>query len=586
MKLKSSFIKLIQVLILLLPAFFSNGQVINDRSHIHVKGGGILYVSGSFENRSSATNDTARVVVENASSIITVGQDLTNNSGAIHLIDGEIHVNNYKSQITNGDSALLINQRGKVFVSGGWNDVLGDYVDTVTSEFHLNGVVSQEFNENKTDLYRHVFFEGGGEKIINGHLVTNKAQFINGIVKCDVIDTFAIMNITDSKSNFYGSDVIGGSNASHVEGPLWIEGQTKIDFPIGIGGIYRPLNFSAIPALVLIKAEVIQNITPNPVGQLEQVFSDIAWSYATPDSLDFLGSSAQITFHQNDTIGKGLSPNLVVAQGWQPKGDYVSLKNGGTSFWPSNISLTTLLQPGQAQILAIGSGCASSKLSLLVKLEGAYRGGAYEANALNTNELNRFEFGGAGYYNMLQGYAVPTSAVDLIKVYIREPTSPYNYIDTAVAWAMNDGSIRDMLTGDDSYVEFCDAKIVNSNPYMVEVRHRNHVSIMTGTGSPYVANSNIPNVIDAIDLTNPTNLYGLSPAQDIGGEMFMYKGNTFSVQNDQEVNSLDLIYMVNDVKKLSLGYLNTDVNLDGAVDGLDYNSISSNALNLKMSSVP
>ena len=44
--------------------------------------------------------------------------------------------------------------------------------------------------------------------------------------------------------------------------------------------------------------------------------------------------------------------------------------------------------------------------------------------------------------------------------------------------------------------------------------------------------------------------------------------------------------MVNDVKKLSLGYLNTDVNLDGAVDGLDYNSISSNALNLKMSSVP
>ncbi len=588
---KSSFLMIFNVFILVLPICYSVGQVVNERSHIHVKSGGILYVSGSFENRSSATNDIASVNVEGATSQLVVDGDFFNNSGSIHLIDGELKLNTYKAHIENGDSSELINEGGKVFVSGNWKNEVGKYIETVASEFHLNGSSIQGFFQHEDNLFWHIFFEGGGDKFINGHLITNRAEFVDGIVKCDIADTFAIINVDDNM-NLYPSSVVGGSNSSHVEGPLWIEGQGNIDFPIGIDNFYRPLIFSSIPGIVTIKAEVIKNINPEPQIQLEQVISDIAWSYSTSDSLAFLGSLATISFLPGDTTGQGLS-NLVVAQGSNDTGDFYSLDNGGTGSgsFSSLISVTSAINPGQAQVLAIGSECQSSKLSMLVKLEGAYRGSTdpYEASALNVNELDRYEDGGDGDFTMFSGYTVPTTAIDLIEIYVREATTPYNYIDTTIAWATNDGSILDFFTGEEGYVEFCDAEIVDGADYMIEVRHRNHTSVMTSSVAAYTANSNVPTTADDVDLTVASNLYGLDPAQLLGGEMYMFKGNVFLQNNDQEINSLDLIMMIGDVRFLLQGYLNSDINLDGSSDTDDYYDLACytcNSLNLKMSSVP
>ncbi|MCH8317629.1 MAG: hypothetical protein IIA88_03920, partial [Bacteroidetes bacterium] len=189
-----------------------------------------------------------------------------------------------------------------------------------------------------------------------------------------------------------------------------------------------------------------------------------------------------------------------------------------------------------------------------------------------------------GYYsiNMNSGYSIPVNAVDVIQLVLRDAASPAGPdLDTSYAWLLSDGTVRDFKTGDSTVVNFC---AIPAGYYYVIVRHRNHLSIMSSD------TVNITNAVPGstpstgyVDLTLIGNIYG-GGAAFLGGPYGMWAANARNT--DQQTNANDL-YDVTLARFLLLqGYILSDVNLSGAVNGSDFNITSTHNNELYMSTVP
>ncbi|MBW8050215.1 MAG: hypothetical protein FVQ77_07730 [Cytophagales bacterium] len=235
--------------------------------------------------------------------------------------------------------------------------------------------------------------------------------------------------------------------------------------------------------------------------------------------------------------------------------------------------------------ITIGSDSPSTKLNLTVFLEGPYSGGSMYDSLNNKGELNGYLADSAGGYyniNMNSGYSIPVNAVDVIELVLRDAASPSGpNVDTTYAWLLSDGTVRDFKTGDSSYVNFCAAP---AGYYYMIVRHRNHLSIMSSD------TVNITNAVPGstpstgyIDLTVIGNIYG-GGAAFLGGSYGMWAANARNT--DQETNANDLYDVSVDRYLLLQGYILTDVDLTGAVNGSDFNITSTHNDQLYWSTVP
>jgi len=234
-------------------------------------------------------------------------------------------------------------------------------------------------------------------------------------------------------------------------------------------------------------------------------------------------------------------------------------------------------------------------LSIKALLEGPYLPGPQTmGDSLNKPAYtildNLYGFGGlgdtSGVYGdttMLATYNVPAGAVDLVKIEVRTGTAASTKVDSAYAWLMTDGTIRDFRTGTRDYLIFCNLTPMTS--YYVVVYHRNHLPIMSA--NPVYIDNDPP--VAPYDLTDPANIYGPDGAKVVGGKALMYAANAYDdpVFDWSEINANDFFYVIIDTDfPSSPHYIKTDVNLDGKLNALDFDIVSWNNDNLYRSAVP
>lgn len=221
------------------------------------------------------------------------------------------------------------------------------------------------------------------------------------------------------------------------------------------------------------------------------------------------------------------------------------------------------------------------KVNLNVFLEGAYTSGGMMSDSLYLLGYldTLFLAGGVAPINMAPGYPIPSdtsgNAVDVIAIQIRS-TNLTTILDTAYAWLMQDGTIRDFQTGQKKYALLCG---LVPGEYYIVVMHRNHLSIMY---SDSVTLDNTPP--PAIDLTTIDSIYGGGAGFLGDGPYGMWAANARN--SDQEINGNDLYDVNVDRDALLSGYNLTDVNLSGTVNANDFNKTSYNNDQLYWSTVP
>lgn len=106
------------------------------------------------------------------------------------------------------------------------------------------------------------------------------------------------------------------------------------------------------------------------------------------------------------------------------------------------------------------------------------------------------------------------AAVDWVLVELRDPLDPVQVVERRVGLVQRDGDV--MAPDGSSAITFC----ANAGNYLVALRHRNHLGIMTGGHSPLTSSPTF------FDLTLPASpVFGIDPRQDVNGVMMLWPGN-------------------------------------------------------------
>lgn len=207
-----------------------------------------------------------------------------------------------------------------------------------------------------------------------------------------------------------------------------------------------------------------------------------------------------------------------------------------------------------------------------VFLEGPYMGGKKMSTELQKNnlldvfkfdEINPFIFvGSSRLLKMNLGAQPPIGAVDVIKFVLRIKIDPYYAVDSAFAWLLEDGTIREYQSGIKPFVIF---NIVNANTYYVEVRHRNHLPIITNDAYIFKDKAMVN-----IDFSNPKLLRGMANvAYKTNDAALMVAGDVYKTSILRETNANDSFYMTKALKEISATnkiYSIADVNMNSIVD--------------------
>jgi hypothetical protein len=184
---------------------------------------------------------------------------------------------------------------------------------------------------------------------------------------------------------------------------------------------------------------------------------------------------------------------------------------------------------------------------------------------------------------MTNSYNVPANAIDLILLELRTGTALATKVDTALAWLMNDGTVRDFATGTKSYAEL---RRNAGGTYYVVVRSRNHAPIRSANSAAITNVAGGPGTLfdmkTAAGISNPS-----LNAKDLGGgQLGMYAGQVNPIfGRKNEINSVDFFYVRKRAAGAPVGYLIEDVNDDGVCNAADYILTSQNNDYLRRSDV-
>jgi len=148
---------------------------------------------------------------------------------------------------------------------------------------------------------------------------------------------------------------------------------------------------------------------------------------------------------------------------------------------------------------------------------------------------------------------------DTTKVYLRNSTSPYALVDSAVS-----------VLGSGGNGTFYFFNAVNGVSYYIVVNHRNSLETWSNTGYSFTANS-----LSFDFSTAASQAYGSNQVLD-GARFAIYSGD---VNKDGTIDASDLSLIDNDAFGFISGYVLTDINGDGFVDGSDYSIAENNAVN-------
>ncbi len=184
----------------------------------------------------------------------------------------------------------------------------------------------------------------------------------------------------------------------------------------------------------------------------------------------------------------------------------------------------------------------------------------YNRALTNAEILRLYNEGNLDVKVVPQGFYDPVSQSakmkDTVRVYLREPYSPFNTVDSSKA-------LIDSLTLQGSF-----RTLVDPGLYYIVVKHRN--SIETWSSAPVY--------IEAVSKNYDFTLF----ASQAYGNNLVLNGNNYciyggDVNQDGIVDATDNSMVDNDASNYSTGYVSTDLTGDMTVDGTDYTIAENNA---------
>lgn len=561
-------------LLTFLISAIASAQLVNDGSTIVMGGGAKLYSSAYVQQ--NHTSDTATIILYSSTdSLVTNGAFI--NSGVISS-QGVVKVVGDYSNLSTAITAYYGNN-GSLLLGGSFSNAASYFIDGDGGLVRFENGAPVTMDPDTASLFNRIEVAGGNEvKLING-LTTDTLDLISGVLNTDTTTIAVLEHIP----NF--------SSASYVQGMLLRVMKTgDYDFPLGVGAKFRPVVAEGVTDSTWMAMTVGENYsgTFEESGLLRDVAEGVFWSFVA-DSVTY--QNTPVTFGVNYAgadLG-AMSGTLVLARAEPGPEEFVSF--GGVTGVSSYAGMTLLTSVDSMPfdgIIAIAETCEGSapRADILAILEGPFNTGSGQMNAFPVATLEaQYLDGGLATDQMQPGKSVPVNAVDVLDVYLRESAAPYNYVDTAKAWLLTDGSVRDFETGAKNYLEFCDAS--NGVDYYIEVDHRNHLPLMSASTNSLnnawstsydLTSANGANVWgtgykSVTDLIGPTTYSAM-----IAGDS---NGHTLEV-----INAGDYAWVLFGIDNLFTGYIESDVNLDGVVGANDNDVVQPNSVNLLKSSNP
>lgn len=235
-------------------------------------------------------------------------------------------------------------------------------------------------------------------------------------------------------------------------------------------------------------------------------------------------------------------------------------------------------------------------LDLRVLLQGPYQSpgvmvSGYIPDTLRSYFTTRADPDSNMYANFgTNTFSVPTGAIDVVALELRTGTAAATTVpgSSKLAWLMSDGSLRDFRTASAAHPVMY-FNVAPGNYYVV-VRHRNHLPMMSSVPVAFVGPGPT-----SYDMTRIASVYAMNSAVQRGGFVFpadariaAFLGNVGTTPGEpiQHVNAFDFFLVYVDHALALSGYLQTDVNLDGVVNALDYQRVQLNNDRLYYSNVP
>ena len=175
------------------------------------------------------------------------------------------------------------------------------------------------------------------------------------------------------------------------------------------------------------------------------------------------------------------------------------------------------------------------------------------------------------YLNVLiQGFydaGTDSRIQDTVKVFLRNSSSPYAIIDTAISYLDGSGKIGPLNT------LFTFSNAVSNVPYYIQVTHRNSIETWSSSASSFVNSELYYDFTDAV-----TKAYGSNLVQvNTGPVRFALYGG--DVNQDGIIDASDVSTVDNDAYNSLSGYVTSDLNGDDFVDASDLGVVDNNAYN-------
>ncbi len=175
------------------------------------------------------------------------------------------------------------------------------------------------------------------------------------------------------------------------------------------------------------------------------------------------------------------------------------------------------------------------------------------------------------YLNVLiQGFydaGTDSRIQDTVKVFLRNSSSPYAIIDTAISYLDGSGKIGPLNT------LFTFSNAVSNVPYYIQVTHRNSIETWSSSAFSFVNSELYYAFTDAV-----TKAYGSNLVQvNTGPVRFALYGG--DVNQDGIIDASDVSTVDNDAYNSLSGYVTSDLNGDDFVDASDLGVVDNNAYN-------
>ncbi len=321
------------------------------------------------------------------------------------------------------NDGIIINN-GDIQVAGLWQN--NATYEPGSGQLTLTSSLPQTINHNDQSFTR-LTISGGGEKIFGADItIENELVMNDGILKSSGNAKIIIEE---------NASIIGGSETSFIEGPLYHIGTGDKYYPIGVNNVFLPVELTAIQGITPTTGVVIH--TPNPnvevEGALEAVTDQQYWGM---DILEGTYESSIIKLPVNNELFLNTIDNAVVAQS-------INIDTPFTSIGGTNIMGNTMVGSVTSETLA-----TQSLFTIGVNTK--------EATA-DINVYNAISPNGDGMHDFLKIENIELYPANNVIIYTRWgdkvfEQSAYDNVENTFVGKSNVGKDRQLLEGTYYYV--------------------------------------------------------------------------------------------------------------------------------------